>query len=73
MSTYDGYAKEYYHKNKDRIREKTKAYRKKYNKKYYKLNKHKILQKMLERRLAAKAIQLSPSEVIDSTNLSEST
>ena len=58
MSTYDGYAKEYYHKNKDRIRERTRAYRKKYNKRYYKENKHEILLKLSIKRKKARLAQV---------------
>jgi len=62
MSTYEGYAKEYYHKNKDRIRERTRAYRKKYNKKYYKENKHEILLK-----LSIKRKKTRLAEVLENT------
>lgn len=64
MSTYDGYAREYYHKNKDRIRERTKSYRKRYNKKYYKENKHEILLRLSIKRKKARLL-----EVLDSNRV----
>lgn len=54
MSTYDGYAKEYYHKNKERILKKTKKYRQRYNRVWYAENRERILAKLKERRDAKK-------------------
>ena len=42
---YDEYSRQYYQKNKDRIREKTRAYKKAYNEAYYEENRERLLEK----------------------------
>lgn len=45
---YENYHKAYYHKNKERIKERTREYRRNYNKLYYLENREKILAKRLK-------------------------
>jgi hypothetical protein len=41
--TYANYHGAYYHRNRERITERTREYKKQYNKEYYQLNRTKIL------------------------------
>ena len=51
MSTYTETHKRYYQRNKDKVRERTREYRKAYNQEYYLLNRERILKKDRKKRI----------------------